>query len=163
MVAAEPNKASQDMPELQLAILEPSEASADRALDQPPQKLCGCGCGEPISPYTLEGFPRKYVKDHSARIMHIGRKSRLIPMPAGSVWSCWTVVGPSDPPMRYNGISYYRCICSTCGLEKNINGSHLRKFKSLTCRTCFYKKRINRLRPFESLFNRARSSALYGR
>lgn len=90
------------------------------------------------------------------------RSERLIPMPPGSVFGAWTVLGRSDPPTRYGGnVSYYSCKCR-CGHIADLNGSHLRNGNTTICLKCHQAKPHNRLRIYEGLFNRTRYCALKG-
>jgi len=41
--------------------------------------------------------------------------------------------------------AYWICRCRRCGLEKSVNGSHLRRGKSLSCRKCSESKHKGRL------------------
>jgi len=63
---------------------------------------------------------------------------------AGKCFGKWTVLKRDNEYKCNDYNAYWLCRCE-CGLEKPVNGSHLRLGKSLSCRKCSEQKNKNRV------------------
>ena len=88
--------------------------------------------------------------------MYSGRPAHnRVAVPAGTRFHKWSVLGVSSHRDK-KGNLHFDCRCE-CGRVVPVCALNLRSWKSTQCRECW---NSNRLRPFESLFNLARNSAV---